>query len=849
MAEKESTIMKRQLAILTVIIIETLCLPIQALAQDASSSAQSLNTPSATQSGNVILREASSAAVLQAPTSQTDSQNPFAESLLHPSGESSSDQAFNKLLQAAVDTPGIAMLTPRRRPIIGRLPKNTFKRTEPVEITVSNADADKVKVFVTDWLDHIVTSFVTERANAQNVAQIALRPLSDSLRPGKYTLHVTDPDGNTSTQDFTWGVLAFNTNKSLYTASESASIALAVLDDEGKMVCDARVQLQISSDTLGIDDTLSTDNGKVTVNPQCMSHALSVTPDYEAVYHLAGVGQYKVKLTAQTKNGTYSIDDSISVVEAVPFDVERVTATRIYPANTYPVIFHVQAHQNFTGTVTEYVPADFAVSQSTNSSIQSYTDSSLLASPIGTEELFGTPQLTLTLPFRGKHPLIQGFGELLTDPQEKAYYEQFGMAGHDGLDYSMKTGTPVLATDTGQVILAGDSAYGTTIVIQHTWGKSYYGHLSKLEVNIGDTVAKGKEIALSGNSGYTTGAHLHFGIKPLYPDMQNGYFGKVNPAVYLASANSSVATAEASVDIATSSAVPQQSFRAVTWTLSLKAGERVDFGYNFKAPSNSPAFYTLGPLTFRHSDQIVFQEARLWQIAVDTLAQTTFYLSSTKSTKITATTNATTSYQNLTAAPASADSNSGSSEGRNNTGYQIILPEVVNTVTAFTGTPPTIPNNTGWIYDTPINDTIPAGNWTFSIKNTGTSGAGGTSVPTVCVWKVSVAGGIVSASSAIGTTLCVDGSTNIQAVTTPTAQTITYPANQVTFSASEYIYVEIWNHTTTKSSVNGGQVTLEVNGGAGDSFTTPAQATGPTLDQLLKHGQWFNNGLRQPFTF
>lgn len=96
--------------------------------------------------------------------------------------------------------------------------------------------------------------------------------------------------------------------------------------------------------------------------------------------------------------------------------------------------------------------------------------------------------------------------------------------GHMGLDFSVKSGTPVYAAESGMVIFAdftvGD---GYKIIIQHDGGYiSVYKHCSVLIKKERDIVRKGELIALSGNSGQnTSGAHLHFEIwkdgKPLNP--------------------------------------------------------------------------------------------------------------------------------------------------------------------------------------------------------------------------------------------------------------------------------------------------------------------------------------------
>lgn len=84
---------------------------------------------------------------------------------------------------------------------------------------------------------------------------------------------------------------------------------------------------------------------------------------------------------------------------------------------------------------------------------------------------------------------------------------------HNGVDFAVNYGTPVVATAAGTVIFAGwDSVYGRKVEIDHGSELiTYYGHNSKLTVEQGDTVQKGEIIAYSGNSGRSTGAHLHYG--------------------------------------------------------------------------------------------------------------------------------------------------------------------------------------------------------------------------------------------------------------------------------------------------------------------------------------------------
>ncbi|MCR5421954.1 MAG: M23 family metallopeptidase [Lachnospiraceae bacterium] len=98
---------------------------------------------------------------------------------------------------------------------------------------------------------------------------------------------------------------------------------------------------------------------------------------------------------------------------------------------------------------------------------------------------------------------------------------------HKGVDWAVPVGTAVGASSGGTVIRAGwGSGYGYVVMIQHADGKqTRYGHLSKILVKSGQTVKQGQKIALSGNTGVSTGPHLHFEI------LVNGV--QVNPMKYL----------------------------------------------------------------------------------------------------------------------------------------------------------------------------------------------------------------------------------------------------------------------------------------------------------------------------
>ncbi len=86
---------------------------------------------------------------------------------------------------------------------------------------------------------------------------------------------------------------------------------------------------------------------------------------------------------------------------------------------------------------------------------------------------------------------------------------------HNGIDIGVPTGTPVKAADGGTVVFCGkQGTYGNLVILDHGAGFStYYAHNSEFLVSKGDKVHKGQTIAMSGNTGRTTGPHLHFEIR------------------------------------------------------------------------------------------------------------------------------------------------------------------------------------------------------------------------------------------------------------------------------------------------------------------------------------------------
>ena len=128
--------------------------------------------------------------------------------------------------------------------------------------------------------------------------------------------------------------------------------------------------------------------------------------------------------------------------------------------------------------------------------------------------------------------ITQVFGD---NPQ---IYAKFGLKGHDGIDLRTRfIDSPlgrryVTAAQDGtcEVRLDGASGYGNHIRIHGTDGSlTIYGHLTKSYVYSGQVVKRGDRIGLTGNTGFSSGPHLHFEYRPSNCDTQNGYAGAIDP--------------------------------------------------------------------------------------------------------------------------------------------------------------------------------------------------------------------------------------------------------------------------------------------------------------------------------
>ncbi|MDQ0213732.1 murein DD-endopeptidase MepM/ murein hydrolase activator NlpD [Oikeobacillus pervagus] len=101
-------------------------------------------------------------------------------------------------------------------------------------------------------------------------------------------------------------------------------------------------------------------------------------------------------------------------------------------------------------------------------------------------------------------------------PAEGIISDVYGSRGgtHKAVDIAARTGTPVFSVDDGVVSKSYISdTYGKVVFVQHTSGfETVYAHLHEIKVTQGDSIKKGQQVGSIGNTGKSTGAHLHFEV-------------------------------------------------------------------------------------------------------------------------------------------------------------------------------------------------------------------------------------------------------------------------------------------------------------------------------------------------
>ncbi len=334
------------------------------------------------------LAQDSGAAPAVLPVAESTAPAPT-ESLAEISSETSNATAAEPTAELIVPNPIDA-------PIDGEIPTPSDLITPgpidaPIDGAINTATDNTILTFASTSELRVIKSEVFdpegEKTDIEPIVEeingavsISLPTPTDTFVPGKYRMEIEILKGRivfVSSQDFTWGVLAINVNKSVYQPGESAYLQMGVLDDKGNTVCDASLKLIIKKENLQTVTVLSTKDGTIKYSDSCGANNVTDNPDYYVNYGVGELGVYQMilKRVDPVSGVTVSeITDTFEVTQSVPFEVERIGATRINPfLSKYVMTFKIRANQDFSGDIVESVPSTYTVTE-TNDTKQKTVD-------------------------------------------------------------------------------------------------------------------------------------------------------------------------------------------------------------------------------------------------------------------------------------------------------------------------------------------------------------------------------------------------------------------------------------------------------------------------------------------
>lgn len=166
-------------------------------------------------------------------------------------------------------------------------------------------------------------------------------------------------------------------------------------------------------------------------------------------------------------------------------------------------------------------------------------------------------------------PITQKFGE------NPGLYTQWGFPGHNGVDFGIPNGTPVLAAAKGTVdkVSFEDGGYGNYVKLKHLDGATtfytYYAHLMQASVAAGQNVEAGAVIGYSNSTGASTGPHLHFGLRS--SNQSDAYKGYMDPLPYL------TGQVVSSTEMPGAVALPNMKFEVTVAELNVRSGPGINF--------------------------------------------------------------------------------------------------------------------------------------------------------------------------------------------------------------------------------------------------------------------------------
>lgn len=235
----------------------------------------------------------------------------------------------------------------------------------------------------------------------------------------------------------------------------------------------------------------------------------STAEERDAELAAAEAAREETRLIADTKKADDLRNDAIfaKLEEAVTISVEPLD-TMFREAGMSPEDLLDAVRDGYSGQGGPLTPITFSTSGGT------LTAEELRANAIlgGLDRMnmykMAAFKLPFAMPVKDSFRWTSGFG-YRNDPKG------YGTRMHEGTDMAGSYGTPVYATADGVIIHAGwDNGYGRLVKIRHDFGvETRYAHLSQIRVEVGQRVSRGDRIGDMGNSGRSTGTHLHYEVR------------------------------------------------------------------------------------------------------------------------------------------------------------------------------------------------------------------------------------------------------------------------------------------------------------------------------------------------
>ncbi|MBQ3053635.1 MAG: M23 family metallopeptidase [Clostridia bacterium] len=234
-------------------------------------------------------------------------------------------------------------------------------------------------------------------------------------------------------------------------------------------------------------------------NETTVNNIISLNPDYDGVIHVGDILQVPApKPVVDVKT---IIRDAV-IEESVENEMIRIDDPGLYIGQTKIVDYGQKGWRKVTADITR-------INGIEDVSLRVLKKEEMLSQPVPGKIHIGTTPA----------PRGIGSGTFIWPVKGYRITSRYGPrwgSVHTGLDMALATGSPVRSCDEGRVTFAGwnRGGYGNLIIVDHGNGyQTYYAHLSKIYVKKGEIVAQGETIGAVGNTGFSTGPHLHLEIR------------------------------------------------------------------------------------------------------------------------------------------------------------------------------------------------------------------------------------------------------------------------------------------------------------------------------------------------